>query len=145
MDQGIQKSPQQRYDCGMFEFLCENSYLVKLQDPTVEIEQRRNRPMRYNRDKMETTIKAMKRISELREKRERQFFQNRFVNHLAKIFRTHLSFRMQLKDKQEYDQKLKDLADHLSLIEAPKELIEKQKIELMEAPVENKKKKTTKK
>lgn len=45
--------------------------------------------------------------------------------------------------KKEHDLKLRDLTDHLSLIEAPKELIERQKIQLME--IEVKKKATVKK
>ncbi|CAG8583574.1 9606_t:CDS:2 [Funneliformis mosseae] len=46
-------------------------------DSTFEFEKRRNVPVRYDRDLMDTTIKAMKRISEIKAKRERVFYKNR--------------------------------------------------------------------
>jgi len=72
-------------------------------DATLDFEQRRNRPMRYNRDKMHLTLRAMKRISEIREARERQFYEN----------------RMKGKKEKEHGEALRELEDHISLIEAP--------------------------
>ncbi|CAG8542773.1 7550_t:CDS:2 [Funneliformis caledonium] len=46
-------------------------------DSTFEFEKRRNVPVRYDRDLMDTTIKAMKRISEIKAKRERVFYKDR--------------------------------------------------------------------
>jgi len=85
-------------------------------DTTIEFEQRRNRPMRYHREKMHTTLKAMKRVAEVREKRERQFYEN----------------RMKGKKQQEITAALKDLQEHSHLIEAPAALIEKQRVEIKE-------------
>ncbi|KCV72747.1 50S ribosomal protein L24e [Fonticula alba] len=46
-------------------------------DTTFEFEKRRNVPVRYDRDLMQTTLLAMKRIREIRERRETQFYKNR--------------------------------------------------------------------
>lgn len=49
-------------------------------DSTLTFAQRRNVPVRYNRELVETTIKAMSRIEEIRQKRERAFYKNRMKN-----------------------------------------------------------------
>ncbi|KAJ3355230.1 ATPase-activating ribosome biosynthesis protein [Entophlyctis luteolus] len=46
-------------------------------DQTLEFEKRRNVPVRYDRELMATTIKAMKRIQEIKAKRERVFAKKR--------------------------------------------------------------------
>ncbi|KAK9728626.1 ATPase-activating ribosome biosynthesis protein [Basidiobolus ranarum] len=46
-------------------------------DSTFEFEKRRNVPVKYDRDLMATTIKAMKRVQDIRARRERTFFKNR--------------------------------------------------------------------
>lgn len=48
-------------------------------DSTFEFEKRRNIPVRYDRDLMSTTIKAMKRVHEIRARRERAFFKQRMA------------------------------------------------------------------
>ena len=48
-------------------------------DTTYEFEKRRNVPVRYDRELMATTLLAMKRVKEIRERRERQFYMNRCV------------------------------------------------------------------
>ncbi|KAI8089717.1 ribosomal protein L24e-domain-containing protein [Halteromyces radiatus] len=48
-------------------------------DSTFEFEKRRNVPVRYDRNLMATTLKAMKRVQEIRSKRERAFFKNRMA------------------------------------------------------------------
>jgi large subunit ribosomal protein L24e len=47
-------------------------------DATLEFEKRRNIPVRYDRDLMATTLKAIKRVQEIKSKRERVHFKNRF-------------------------------------------------------------------
>ncbi|KAI9010611.1 ribosomal protein L24e-domain-containing protein [Hyaloraphidium curvatum] len=42
-------------------------------DSTFEFEKRRNVPVRYDRDLMHTTLSAMKRVTEIRQRRERIF------------------------------------------------------------------------
>lgn len=46
-------------------------------DSTLTFAARRNVPVRYNRDLVATTLKAMTRIEEIRQKRERAFYKNR--------------------------------------------------------------------
>lgn len=46
-------------------------------DSTLTFAQRRNIPVRYNRDLVTTTLKAMSRVSEIRAKRERAFYKAR--------------------------------------------------------------------
>ncbi|KAI8991939.1 ribosomal protein L24e-domain-containing protein [Mycotypha africana] len=48
-------------------------------DSTFEFEKRRNVPVRYDRNLMATTIKAMKRVQEIRARRERAFYKNRMA------------------------------------------------------------------
>jgi len=77
-------------------------------DKTLEFEQRRNIPDRYNRVKMNTTLKVMQRVSEIRSKREKAFYENRM--------------RLARKKEREVEAALKDLEDHLPLIEGAKGL-----------------------
>ena len=46
-------------------------------DSTLAFAQRRNIPVRYNRDLVQTTLKAMSRITEIRSRRERAFYKAR--------------------------------------------------------------------
>jgi large subunit ribosomal protein L24e len=46
-------------------------------DSTLTFAQRRNIPVRYNRDLVQTTLKAMGRVSEIRARRERAFYKAR--------------------------------------------------------------------
>ena len=48
-------------------------------DSTLEFEKRRNIPVRYDRELMGTTLKAMKRVSEIRIKRERVLAKKRLA------------------------------------------------------------------
>ncbi|MCJ1389498.1 ATPase-activating ribosome biosynthesis protein [Xylographa bjoerkii] len=48
-------------------------------DTTLTFAARRNIPVRYNRDHIETTLKAMERVSEIRAKRERAFYIKRMA------------------------------------------------------------------
>jgi len=79
-------------------------------DATLEFEQRRNRPIKYNREKMHKTLLAMQRIAEIREKRERQHHINRLKG----------------DKKRQLQVDLKDLKENLHLVEFPRSLIEAQ-------------------
>lgn len=50
-------------------------------DSTYEFEKRRNRPVKYNRETMESTLKAMKKVSEIQSKRQDMFFKMRMRAH----------------------------------------------------------------
>ena len=48
-------------------------------DSTFEFEKIRNRPVKYNRDLMAATLKAMKRVSEIQSIREKRFHEKRMA------------------------------------------------------------------
>lgn len=52
-------------------------------DSTLAFAQRRNIPVRYNRDLVAKTLEAMSRVSEIRSRRERQFYKNRMKGNRA--------------------------------------------------------------
>ncbi|KAF1986705.1 hypothetical protein K402DRAFT_64345 [Aulographum hederae CBS 113979] len=53
-------------------------------DSTLTFAQRRNIPVRYDRTLVEKTLKAMSRVSEIRTKRERQFYKERMRGNKAR-------------------------------------------------------------
>ncbi|KAF2107489.1 hypothetical protein BDV96DRAFT_606578 [Lophiotrema nucula] len=53
-------------------------------DSTLQFAARRNVPVRYNRDLVQTTLKAMSRISEIRAKREAAFYKTRMRGNKAR-------------------------------------------------------------
>ncbi|TFY72655.1 hypothetical protein EVG20_g337 [Dentipellis fragilis] len=57
-------------------------------DSTIDFEKRRNVPVRYDRELIQTTVKAMRRIAEVKKKREHAFWKNRMVASREKL-RTH--------------------------------------------------------
>lgn len=52
-------------------------------DSTLQFAQRRNIPVRYNRELVATTLQAMQRVGEIRARRERQFYKNRMRGNKA--------------------------------------------------------------
>mmetsp|Transcript_47629 Transcript_47629/g.95981 ORF Transcript_47629/g.95981 Transcript_47629/m.95981 type:complete len:182 (+) Transcript_47629:50-595(+) len=46
-------------------------------DTTFDFEKRRNRPVKYDRELMGTTLRAMQRVGEIRARREEMFFERR--------------------------------------------------------------------
>ena len=46
-------------------------------DSTFDFEKRRNRVVKYDRDLMATTLKAMKRVEEIKETREKRYYERR--------------------------------------------------------------------
>lgn len=53
--------------------------LTALQDSTLSFEKRRNVPIPYDRDLVQATMAGMKRIAEVRAKREKAFYKARYV------------------------------------------------------------------
>ncbi|KAJ3316670.1 hypothetical protein HDU76_001629 [Blyttiomyces sp. JEL0837] len=81
-------------------------------DSTLEFEKRRNIPVRYDRELMATTLKAMKRIQEIKAKRERVFTKK----------------RLQGKAAREKAEKVRLVSQNIELIATPairKKLLEK--------------------
>ena len=58
--------------------------LLSSQDATFEFERRRNRPERYDRNVMGATLKAMKRVGEIRERRSVRHLEGRFAGNAAR-------------------------------------------------------------
>ncbi|CAL1704670.1 unnamed protein product [Somion occarium] len=54
-------------------------------DSTIEFEKRRNVPVRYDRELVQTTVKAMKRIAEIKQRREHAFWKNRMAASREKL------------------------------------------------------------
>jgi len=48
-------------------------------DSTIEFEKRRNVPVRYDRELLQTTLKAMKRVGEIKKRREHAFWKSRMA------------------------------------------------------------------
>jgi len=48
-------------------------------DSTIDFEKRRNVPVRYDRELVTTTLKAMKRVGEIKQKREHAFWKHRMA------------------------------------------------------------------
>jgi large subunit ribosomal protein L24e len=72
-------------------------------DSTFEFEKRRNIPVRYDRNLMQTTIKAMQRVHEIRMRRERAHFKQ----------------RMSGKREQERTENIKLLQRSIELVKSP--------------------------
>lgn len=53
-------------------------------DSVLEFEQRRNVPVKYNRTLMVKTIQAMKKIDEIKTRRQQRFFDRRMAKSKAK-------------------------------------------------------------
>lgn len=53
-------------------------------DSTLKFAARRNVPVRYNREHITTTLKAMERIAEIRARRERAFYKRRMAGNKAR-------------------------------------------------------------
>ncbi|KAA8494136.1 putative ribosome biogenesis protein RLP24 [Porphyridium purpureum] len=68
-------------------------------DSTFELQRRRNRVMKYDRELMSTTLSAMKEIEKIRGRREKSFFKD----------------RMKVKAKVDKRMALKDLAQDLEI------------------------------
>lgn len=54
-------------------------------DSTFEFEKRRNVPVRYDRELVKTTVKAMKRIAEIKKRREHMFWKHRMAASREKL------------------------------------------------------------
>ena len=89
-------------------------------DTTFELERKRNRPERYNRETMQKTLKAMERITEIRNKRE-----SRFIAH-------------RLKERKRQDKAIarKQLEEEVHLVQAPKAITSPTALDKVRTPVE---------
>jgi len=100
-------------------------------DPTLTFAARRNVPVRYNRDLVATTLKAMERVSEIRQRRERVFYKKRMAGNKER--------------EKEANRKLVAENEHLlpKMRASDKKALEEQNagMEVEEAPLEREKSK----
>jgi large subunit ribosomal protein L24e len=80
-------------------------------DSTLEFEQRRDVPLRYNRETYVKTIMAIQRIENIKERREQTFWEN----------------RMKAAKEKNKDALERELAKHIHLVSNPS-LVEKVKL-----------------
>ncbi|KAH0562604.1 ATPase-activating ribosome biosynthesis protein [Trichoglossum hirsutum] len=103
-------------------------------DSTLTFAARRNVPVRYNRDLVATTLKAMQRVSEIRSRREKAFYRKRMAGNKER--------------ERAADRKLVAENEHLlpktSVTEKVDEmlggLVEKTSVEIPVKPVKNRRK-----
>ena len=86
------------------------------EDSTFEMERRRNRPEKYNREVVQKTVKAMKRIKDIRVKRQDRFWEARMAGNKA---------AQRAADRKELD-------EDIHLVRAPKSLQKGKKEEVRE-------------
>ena len=100
-------------------------------DSTLTFAARRNVPVRYNRDLVATTLKAMERVSEIRQRRERVFYKKRMAGNKER--------------EKEANRKLVAENEHLlpKMRASDKKALEEQNagMEVEEAPLEREKSK----
>jgi len=65
-------------------------------DSTIDFEKRRNIPVRYDRELIQTTVKAMKRIAEIKARREHAFWKHRMAAAREKL-RSHRKKKLAAK------------------------------------------------
>lgn len=90
-----------------------------LKDTTFEFEKKRNEPLVYNRNLYVTTIAAMQRINEIKEKREILFWENRFFRLSPNFLLNHRFFRMKAANLKKQDFIQKELQKNVDLISEP--------------------------
>jgi large subunit ribosomal protein L24e len=60
-------------------FFCLVCASMTAEDATFEMERRRNRPEKYDRELVQKTIKAIERIDEIRTRRQERFYEKRMA------------------------------------------------------------------
>jgi large subunit ribosomal protein L24e len=78
-------------------------------DMTFEFERKRNVPIKYNRDLMANTIRAMQRIAEIKQARQQRFYQA----------------RMKLAERQKKQEALRELKTNSQLLRVPQVHVER--------------------
>ncbi|CAE6512494.1 unnamed protein product [Rhizoctonia solani] len=69
-------------------------------DSTFEFEKRRNVPVRYNRELVQTTLKAMQRVTEVRAKREKAFWKARMAVAREKLLAARMRKKLAASKKE---------------------------------------------
>lgn len=91
------------------------------EDATFEMERRRNRPEKYDRELVKKTVKAIERISEIRQRRQERFYEKR----MAKAKSQQVA-----QDKQQLEQEIHLVKAPASLISDKAQQKSKQKLKV---------------
>jgi len=79
-------------------------------DSTIDFEKRRNVPVRYDRELMQTTLHTIKRVAEVKKRREHAFWKNRMATSREKL----KAHRKKLSESRTSVRLLEPLADAAS-------------------------------
>jgi large subunit ribosomal protein L24e len=90
-------------------------------DPCFEFEKRRNVPVKYDRELWTKTIDAIKRVNEIKERREKH----------------HIMERLRKGTQREIHNDIRDVQNNISLIRAPEGIRNKKQQAEMEEPMED--------
>lgn len=91
MDESVQESCRKRNDYRMLPHSPVSGFRTEMsQDSTIDFEKRRNIPVRYDRELVQTTVQAMKRIAEIKQRREHAFWKNRYVASFPFVSSSHV-------------------------------------------------------
>ncbi len=96
-------------------------------DNTLQLAARRNIPVRYNRNLVSTTLKAMQRVSEIKARRQKVFFKNRMASNKERI----RAANKKLVDENEHLLPRQRASERMLA-----EVLEPVKVKAMEVPVE---------
>jgi large subunit ribosomal protein L24e len=95
-----------------------------MQDKTFEFEKRRNVPIKYSRDLVQTTLQAMKRIAEIKARRERAFWKNRYatqtlslISRITNDVHRFLRNRMSNNKSRKLTHQTSEISRHINLVQ----------------------------
>ncbi|CAE6341044.1 unnamed protein product [Rhizoctonia solani] len=116
-------------------------------DSTFEFEKRRNVPVRYNRELVHTTLKAMQRVTEVRARRERAFWKARMAVAREKLLAARMRKKLAASKKEavaaeEKDQEEEEDAEVTldDLVEPIQKVVLQEKVKVTAKNVSRKKK-----
>lgn len=101
--------------------------LCFLQDSTFDFERKRNRPVRYNRHLVDNTLKAMKKVAQIKQAREKRFYARRYrtralceVNCAYELCRVR-GVRLRMKAQKEMQKQAEEaeIKQNIGLLAAP--------------------------
>ncbi|KAJ8792814.1 hypothetical protein J1605_003999 [Eschrichtius robustus] len=89
-------------------------------DNSFEFEKRRNEPVRYQRELWNKTIDAMKRVEEIKQKRQAKFIMNRqFLTFVSDDIGMFEEYRLKKNKELQKVQDIKEVKQNIHLIRAP--------------------------
>ncbi|KAI4165300.1 MAG: hypothetical protein LQ342_001168 [Letrouitia transgressa] len=99
-----------------------------LVDKTLLFAARRNVPVRYNREHVATTLKAMKRVAEVRARRERVFYKNRMAGNKERARAANYKL---VNESQHLLPRLRASEKMVEDVKEPMELVQKEELPVL--------------